>query len=436
MSPSSLAGHVVELLDMIVKSNSPADRVVSDFCRKRRYLGAHDRRWITDRIYGILRNLILLREIGKDCAPGREALVTFLLYEILIIGMKPDEIRTIYSQLLDAYKLAGEGVDADRLSADSLRKFAALNESRNEAIMNSFPDFFCELLSQKIRNECTPIMKALNREARVCVRVDTSKISRQEALNSFRSREIDAYASKFSPLGIYLPKRVNLNNFPLYQDGKIEVQEEASQLAGLIVSPQKDEIIVDACAGAGGKSLEFASLSAGQSSIYALDIDRERLENLKSRAMRSEYTDIVPRVVSGQNLDEVRELIGAADKVVVDAPCSGSGTIRRNPDKKFKMTKASVEKKALYQGSLLKDYSRMVKVGGMLYYVTCSIFEIENQSVVKSFLDSNVNFRLMDVSEVLPQQEFYSLIEDGFLSIYPHRCEMDGFFVAAMERLR
>lgn len=395
MTPSSLAGHAVELIDKIVKADLPADKVVADFYRSRRYLGSHDRRWITEKVYGIIRNFLLLKEIGAACSSDSKALVIFLLHEILIAGMKPEEIRGVYTDLLDMYKLAGLKIDLEESSTCCERKMTELKASNNELVLNSFPDFFCDLLPPSVRSECVPIMKALNREAHVCVRVDTMRISREAVVDSFRKIGIEASVSGISPLGIYLSKRVNLNNVELYRNGFVEVQEEASQLVGLIVDPQKDEIVVDACAGAGGKSLEFASLSGGLSKIYSLDIDKERLDKLRIRSERGGHKEISPRFVSNDSFQGIEELVAAADKVVIDAPCTGSGTIRRNPDKKFRLTKSSVEKKSSYQKNLLSHYSQLTRVGGFLYYATCSIFEEENQSVVKQFMDSNPQFQLL-----------------------------------------
>jgi 16S rRNA (cytosine967-C5)-methyltransferase len=435
MSPSSLAGHVVELLDNIVRTDAPADRIISDFYKQRRYLGSHDRQWITNKIYGIIRNFILLREIGKKCVSDPKSLNIFLLHELLIAKLEAGEIQNIYSQLLELYKLTGTEINLEGLSDCSTRKFSELENSNNDLILNSFPDFFCEFLPSKVRDECPLIMEALNQEAQVCIRVDTARISREEVVVAFWKDSMEVPKSKFSPLGIYLPKRINLNNVELYKNGMIEIQEEASQLVGLIVDPRKGEVIVDACAGGGGKSLELASLSFGFSKIYALDIDKERLENLGARAARNDYTNIISRVIEGGNLAGIEDLVGAADKVVVDAPCTGSGTIRRNPDKKFRLTKSYVETKSAYQRQLLNHYSKLVRVGGSLFYATCSIFEQENQAVVMSFVESNPNFQFVDVSKILIEPKFSDLIEDGFLTIYPHRTEMDGFFVAVMKRL-
>ncbi len=435
MNPSSLAGHVLELLDDVVRSNMPADKIVADYYKQRRYLGSHDRRWISDKLYRILRNFILLREIGKDCAEDSKALSLFILCELLIYGLKADELVVNYSSLLEAFKLAGDKVDLEKMSSSGLKKLTEIKENRNEALLNSFPEFFCALLPRNLRQDCASIMKTLNSEAKTCLRVNTNLISMISVIERLGDEGIEASPAIYSPFGINLHKRINLNNVELYRRGTIEIQEEASQLVGLIVDPQENEIVVDACAGAGGKSLEIASLSNGLSKLFSLDVDKERLENLKKRSIRSGFKNITVRVVSPESFSGMEDLVGVADKVIIDAPCTGSGTIRRNPDKKFKLTKESVRVKSEYQKRLLSHYSKLTKVGGTVYYSTCSIFEEENQQVVKSFIESNPVFRFVDVSQILSDEKFSALIEDGFLTIYPHRAEMDGFFVAVMKRV-
>lgn len=436
MNPSSLAGHTIELLERVVKSGLPSDRVIQDFYRERRYLGSHDRRWITDKLYGIIRNLILLREMASKCAEGSRPLHVFLAHEIAIAGMQADELEQAYPTLFESYRMSGENLQLETLAACFKNRFKEVEENFSETpLFFSFPDFFPELLPENVRGETISIMTALNREARVCIRVDTNRMSRDEAVRIFRENGIEAEPAEYSPLGLFLPKRINLNNERLYKDGTVEIQEESSQLIGLLVDPQKDETIVDACAGAGGKSLEIAALTGGQCRIYALDVDDVRLRNLGTRARRSGYTNISPVRVSDNTLGDAAQLAGAADKLVVDAPCSGSGTIRRNPDKKFRLTRIAVEKYAAYQKELLRRYSGLVKPGGLLIYSTCSIFSDENIGVVDSFLRSNAGFRRDDVSMYLTGEKFSELIENGFLVIYPHRHNMDGFFAAVMKRV-
>jgi 16S rRNA (cytosine967-C5)-methyltransferase len=353
-----------------------------------------------------------------------------------MVGMKPDEMENIYPNLLDAYKLSGIKFDLPELDRCTHKVFAEMTtDSRDAFLINSFPDFFGELLPATVQKEIAPIMAALNHDARVCIRVDTNKTSREKIVRSFLEQGAEASFSKISPLGVYLQKRIDLNGVEFYKSGAIEIQEEASQLVGLMVNPHEGEVIVDACAGGGGKSLQLAALSEGRSKINALDVDERRLEKLALRADRCGFRNIVATRVASNSFAGIEELVGSADKVIVDAPCTGSGTIRRNPDKKFRLTKSLVERHASYQKELLGHYSKLVKPSGLLYYVTCSIFAEENQSVVSWFLNTDQKYKKVDMSSILVDPKFSSVIEDEYLAIYPHRHEMDGFFAAAMVRV-
>ncbi len=436
MSTSSLAGHTIELLDRVVRSGLPSDRVVHDFYKERRYLGSHDRRWITEKLYGIIRNFILLQDISGKCTNAQSPFHTFLIYEMAIASSGCEELDKNYSQLIETYRAAGERIELEELAGCVTKRLETVNSDPAAShLRNSFPDFFTELLPENVRIDAVPIMTALNHEGRVCIRVDTNRIKRDDAARVFGEKGIETGLTEYSPLGLYLPKRINLNNEQLYKDGLIEIQEEASQMVGILVDPKEGETIVDACAGAGGKSLEVAALSAGKARVYALDVDATRLKNLGSRTTRCGYTNITSVKVSDANLGEAVSLAGSADKVIVDAPCSGSGTIRRNPDKKFRLTRAAVEKHARYQETILKRYADLVKVGGLLVYSTCSIFSEENFGVVNAFLASDGRFTREDVSLYLVGEKFSEMIDDGFLAIYPHRHEMDGFFAAVMRRV-
>ncbi len=436
MNLSSLAGHTVELLDSVVKSTLPSDRVIQDFFRGRRYLGSHDRRWISDKIYDIIRNFLLLRTLSERCAASVSPLLVFLTHEIIRDRMNAGQLESAYPALIESYRMSGEKTD---LAAWELCINAGYDDvaktRREDPLFYSFPDFFPALLPESVRDEAIPVMTALNHEAGVCIRVDIKKMAREEVALKFIAEGNPAGETQYSPLGLILSKRLNLNSDNLYRAGVIEVQEEASQLVGLLVSPQKGETIVDACAGAGGKSLEIAAIAGGECGIFALDVDEVRLRNLVARASRNGYTNIFPIRVKEDDLGEAGKLIGDVDKVIVDAPCSGSGTIRRNPDKKFRLTKESVAGYARHQMEILEQYSKLVKVGGILVYSTCSIFADENISVVESFLESSGEFRRENAADYLPGKQFDQLVEDGFLATYPHRHNMDGFFAAVMKRV-
>jgi len=432
MNSSSLAGHVVELLDKIVKSNSPADRIISDFYRERRYLGSHDRKWINERVYAIMRNLLLLKSISGSCDPGSGLLGIFLAYEIGLAKKSTQDTSKDYSQLIETYRLAGHRVDLDQFSSCLVDRLAVIEKSRT-LLWYSFPEFFEGLLAVDVRPEIPELLAALNHEGQMCLRVNASRCTREDVVRHFAGRGLEVTETKYSPAGIYVHKRLNLNTDRFYLDGMFEVQEEASQLLGLVVNPGAGETVVDACAGAGGKSLQIADLSGRTARIITLDIDSKRLSSLTSRARRAGFDNIETREAGLWNYKGIEDLIGAADKVVIDAPCTGSGTIRRNPDKKFKLNEDDVYKMASYQERLIKHYSSLVKTGGELFYATCSIFKNENSDIIARFLESTRNFRKLDVGELLPAR-LAGVVEDGFVSTYPHRHGMDGFFIAALKR--
>ena len=246
------------LIDIIVKSHLSADKIIAEFYRRKRYLGSHDRRWITEKVYGIIRNFILLKELRRGCpglSEGSDAMVMFLIHEVRIAGKNAAEVTSDYSQLLDSFRLSGAVLDLEIFASGINEAASKLADDPDSIfVMNSFPNFFCELLPWKVKKDCVPIMTALNREAKVSIRVDTSKISRESTMEYFHGHGVQATPAEFSRLGIYLSKRMNLNTVELYNNGMVEIQDEASQLVGLIMDPRGGETIVDACAGAGGKS--------------------------------------------------------------------------------------------------------------------------------------------------------------------------------------
>lgn len=437
MNTSSLAGHAIELVDIIVKSNSPADRIVADFYKERRYLGSHDRRWITEKVYSIIRNFILLKELSTSCAPHSGAFGVFIAHELQISDLKPDVIYQQFSNLISSYTLSGVEFDIDifsRCIAERIDRIRNLKES--EFTLRSFPEFFGKLLPDRIIHESLELMDSLNTEARFSIRVNTSRITRDKVIAELERAGIGATASLISPVGINLDKRVNLNTLQLFKSGMVEVQDESSQLVGFVVNPQPGELVVDACAGGGGKSLELADLSGGQARIYSLNVEPDRLSTLKSRSERDGFKNISAIRANRNSFDQIENLVSTADKVLVDAPCTGSGTIRRNPDKKFKLSESLVEKMSAYQCELIRHYAQLVRIGGVLVYSTCSIFELENRVVTAAFLESNSTFEQLDICDMRLEVDFSQLVHKGCIEIYPHRHDMDGFYIAVMRRVK
>ena len=237
----------------------------------------------------------------------------------------------------------------------------------------------------------------------------------------------------YAPLGIRIIKKPALQNLPLFKNGSIEVQDEGSQLLSQIVGAKRGEMVVDFCAGAGGKTLSLGAAMRNTGRLYAFDISEKRLAKLKPRLARSGLSNVHPVQIAHENDAKVKRLAGKIDRVLVDAPCSGLGTLRRNPDVKWRQTPQSLVELNEKQASILAGAARLVKAGGRLVYATCSILDEENEAIVASFLASRDDFVLIPMSEVLAEQKI-DLQMDNYLKLSPALHHTDGFFAAVLER--
>jgi 16S rRNA (cytosine967-C5)-methyltransferase len=265
------------------------------------------------------------------------------------------------------------------------------------------------------------------------LRVNTILASREEVLEALAADGIPAQPTPFSPVGIRLLEKPALSRHPLYLSGKVEVQDEGSQLLGYMVAPKRRDMVVDFCAGAGGKTLLLGALMGSQGRIYAFDVSEKRLSQLKPRLKRSGLSNLHPQVIHTENDLKVKRLAGKIDRVLVDAPCSGLGTLRRNPDMKWRQNADSVTELMQKQRAILAAASRLPKPGGRLVYATCSILPEENEAAVEAFLATHPDFRLLNAAEVLAEQHI-PLDTGKYLRLTPHVHGTDGFFAAAMER--
>ena len=476
MKKSSLIGHVIELYGLARGNESPPDSVVGEFFRERRYLGSHDRRFIAEAVYGIIRyELLLSRALER----------TFARVE----GMKPEScgrasgagpFRGRSGQFLPilmfaAYVLICERADALQAVADfestwnvtvphiPMREFfsalrnsstsadsAAAGEPRNLAELYSFPEWLVDVLAKCHGVEWTSrFLRASNEPAHVTVRVNTLMCSVEEVQEELARSGINSSRTSLSPFGLTLERRTNLEALPLFKNGAFEVQDEGSQVAALLASPRSGERILEVCAGAGGKTLELMTLMPGGGEIVATDASAERLQILRRRVGRMQESR---RDGSGTPGDEQRffpahgggnmrvtvlppsHVEGEFNIVFVDAPCSGLGTVRRNPWLKNRVTEEEVDSLHALQSSILRDAARRVMKGGRLIYVTCTVTTRENEEVVDVFLSQEREFRLVPAAQVLQGYGLGSLADDGYLRLYPHLHGTDAFFGALFER--
>jgi 16S rRNA (cytosine967-C5)-methyltransferase len=277
------------------------------------------------------------------------------------------------------------------------------------------------------------IAHALLNPAPLDLRTNLARTDRDAALQRLIADGFEASATPYSPAGIRIAGKPAINRHPLFSEGLVEVQDEGSQLLAWLLGPRRSEMISDYCAGAGGKTLALAMLMRGTGRVYAMDVSAKRLAALSPRAARAGITSIHPIALSGDNDARAKRLAGKIDRVLVDAPCSGFGTLRRNPDLKWRQGPQAIAELAGKQGRILESASRLVKSGGRLVYATCSILREENEAVVDLFAARRPEFKELSCGELLGAQRIALDTGDRF-RLWPHLHSTDGFFAAAFER--
>ncbi|MER2553953.1 MAG: RsmB/NOP family class I SAM-dependent RNA methyltransferase [Thauera sp.] len=410
--------QATQALGAVLTFDYPADAVLSRHFRDNRELGHRDRGFIAEAVYGVLRRLRWLRRLAGDEATPRMLLLTWFArgegwpmrnFEGLVSATERDWVASIKAVEPGALTLA-ERAD--------------------------LPDWLAERLRQQMsEDELLALAHGLNRSAPLDLRVNLIKADRDAVLTRLNEEGVRAEAGRFSPQAIRLAGKPALQKHPLFLDGSFEVQDEGSQLLGLLVQPRRGELVVDFCAGAGGKTLQLGAMMRSTGRLYAFDVAEKRLAKLKPRMARAGLSNVHPVLIAHEADAKVKRLAGKADRVLVDAPCSGLGTLRRNPDLKWRQSPAGVEEMAAKQSAILSAAARLVRPGGRLVYATCSLLAEENDGIVDAFLAAHPEFRTLSVQDVLAAQDV--ALETGErLRLLPHVHDTDGFFAAVMERVQ
>jgi len=406
----------VVALARVLPFQQPADAVLSQFFREERVLGNRDRGFVAETVYAVLRRKRYLEHLLGG-QPKPRQLVLLALARLQGVSQR---------QLTDALR-PGE--------ADWLAKaLAAPPTPLSLAQQADLPDWLTQrLLTRMDETALLELARGLNQGAPLDLRVNSQKATREEVLARLAADGIEAAPCRYAPLAIRLKTKPALQRHPLYVDGTIEVQDEGSQLLGYLVAPKRGEMVADFCAGAGGKTLLLGALMRSAGRLYAFDVADKRLARLRTRVARSGLSNVHPVVISGENDTRVKRLAGKIDRVLVDAPCSGLGTLRRNPDLKWRQSPQAVAELARKQHGILTGASRLVKPGGRLVYATCSILPEENEDIVDAFLAEQPQFILKSAGEILAQQKIP--LECGReLRLLPHVHDTDGFFAVVLER--
>ncbi|HEX8980585.1 MAG TPA: RsmB/NOP family class I SAM-dependent RNA methyltransferase [Parasulfuritortus sp.] len=414
MTPALLDTATAALTELL-EFNQPADVVLSAFFRKHPKLGGRDRAFVAESVYGVIRRLRNMVYVTDDSRVPRKLLLAWLARHG---GHTLREFETAVSK--------------NELEWLKTVKAAGLDDA-SEAVKLDLPDWLHERLAARYGDRLEPLMSALNRPAPLDVRV--SRMSRESVQANLAADGIESEPTPYSPWGLRLKGKPALNKHPLFVEGVIEVQDEGSQLLALLTGAKRGEMVCDFCAGAGGKTLALGAMMKNTGRLYAFDVAEKRLSNLKPRLARSQLSNVHPQLLTGENDTKVKRLAGKFDRVLVDAPCSGLGTLRRNPDLKWRQSPDSVAELTGKQAAILASASRLVKTGGRLVYATCSLLPEENEAIVEAFLASHTEFRLVPVRDILAEQGIALEMAD-YLRLDPLQHGTDGFFAAVLERSR
>ncbi len=397
----NLVFAVVDALGHIFNEREYADKVVQKVLKHDKRWGSRDRGFIAETTYDIVRWKRLYAEIAEVKAPySRANLFRMFTVWAVLRGMElPD-----WKQL--------EPVPSRRIKG----KFDELSKIRK--YKESIPDWMDELGEKALGEKLwTSEIAALNKQADVILRVNTLKTTKEKLRKALLDDGIVAEPIKGHPNALVLAERVNVFVTQSFKDGFFEVQDASSQLVSEFLEVEPGQRVVDTCAGAGGKTLHLAALMQNKGQLIALDIYENKLKELKRRARRNGAHNIEPRTIDSTKV--IKKLYNSADRVLIDAPCTGLGVLRRNPDAKWKLQPEFLEKITKTQQEILRSYSKIVKSGGKLVYATCSILPQENKDQVKSFLASE-------------EGKDFSLAKEK--KIYASKSGFDGFYMAMLEK--
>ena len=411
--------HSARLLAAIVDAATPADRQMDRHFRANPGLGAGDRGVIAETVYACLRRLGLPRHLIGATGPAEAWLAVHLLRE----GLS--------ARALEQLRYRGEGALAAATLAARLRAIDPTALPR--AVRLDLPEWLLARLDAQLgEQEAEALAAALQRPAPLDLRVNALKADRDTVRARLAGEGHALEPTPYSPLGLRRADRAPLFRTAAFRDGLFEVQDEGSQLLGLLVEARRRETVVDYCAGAGGKALQLAAQMANSGTVYAFDVAAHRLERIRPRLRRAGADNVQPIAITGADDARVCRLQGKADRVLVDAPCSGTGTLRRNPDIKWRPL--DLEGLTAGQHAILAAAATLLRPGGRLVYATCSLLREENEAVVDAFLATHSGFHRAPVSAILARRQVALPPTGDDLRLWPHRHGTDGFFAAVLER--
>ena len=419
MHPKALLDLTTQLIREVLKLDAPADSIVSYFFRKQKALGQRERHALAETAYAVLRQRLLWAHLAQSGHGPQERRLALLAWQglphVLKNGATPDEL---------AWLERTATIDRTQLQ-DKLR--------------HNLPDWLANRLREQLDDAgFWALVETFSASAPLDLRVNTQKAKRETVLETLAAAQIEAAPTPYSTIGIRIPGKPALQKMPIYTEGHVEVQDEGSQLLSLLTAPKRGEMVVDFCAGAGGKTLALGALMRNTGRLYAFDVSAHRLDNLKPRLARSGLSNVYATQIAHENDDRIKRLRGKIDRVLVDAPCSGLGTLRRNPDLKWRQSPKALEELKVKQTAILDSAARLLKPGGRLVYATCSVIPDENEGIADAFTATHPDFVPLNAAEALTSAGVENagdlVTPAGHLRLWPHKHSTDGFFAAVWQK--
>ena len=430
--------HLERLLPELLSFEQPSDRVVSRYFRAEPQLGNRDRALIAESAFAILRRK---NEMSQFASSGSGSQFRRLALLGMVSALSEGGLGSANkaeSAIADLAHVLQPG------EFEWLQRFGQLDRNTlAPMVRNNLPEWLWDAFGA-YPGEATreSLSKSLMQPALLDLRANTMKTTREallEEMNALGGR-YQAIPTPFAPNGVRIMGKPALQNTVGFKGCKFEVQDEGSQLLTYLLGAKRGEMVVDFCAGAGGKTLAIGALMRSTGRLYAFDTSERRLANLKPRQARSGLSNVHPVWIDSENDAKIKRLAGKIDRVLVDAPCSGIGTLRRNPDLKWRQTPAGIAELNIKQASILASASRLLKPGGRLVYATCSLLPQENQKIAEDFLEKHPDFEVIPAADVL-KNDFLdgklpigTSIDNPWWQLWPHLHGTDGFFGAVFQR--
>lgn len=428
MTPAARLAAAMDLLDEIQASAKPADQIASLYFKSRRYIGSKDRRAVAETVWRVLRTKARIDwwlEALDFPADARAR----VLADLILQGGKPDP------ELFQGAHSARPPSAEERRMMEGLRGKSPFHHAMPAWVKGEFPQWLEPRLHALWGERLAQEVAAMRDEAPLDLRVNTLKATREDAHIALKKERIPNTFTEISPLGLRLANRVALVQVQAWRDGLIEVQDEGSQLVALVADARPGMAVVDYCAGAGGKTLALAAAMNNTGRLVACDVAEWRVDKAQARLRRAGVHNVTRRVIGGESDKWIKRSAGAFDRVLVDAPCSGTGTWRRNPDAKWQLTETTVLELVQRQRAILDSAARLVKPGGRIIYATCSILPEENEEQISRFLADHPEYKVLPVTGLWGELVGTACPVTGpYLRLSPYGHGTDGFFAAVLEK--